>query len=98
MLGFRHKDRPVCQTRPYSAWQEVTICDRQIDQPEASPEELVELEVKGLPGTDSYDLTQVAWKLPVTNEHHVFSVDVSGKTVISSLTEPKSSAFRSCGC
>jgi hypothetical protein len=50
----------------------------------------VELEVEGLPGTDSYDLTQVAWKLPAHDEHHVFSVDVSGKTIISSLSEPKS--------
>ena len=50
----------------------------------------VELEVEGLPGTDSYDLTQVAWKLPAHDEHHVFSVDVSGKTVSSSLSEPKS--------
>ncbi len=50
----------------------------------------VELEVEGLPGTDSYDLTQVAWKLPAHDEHHVFSVDVSGKTVILSLSEPKS--------
>jgi hypothetical protein len=50
----------------------------------------VELEVEGLPGTDSYDLTQVAWKLPAHDEHHIFSVDVSGKTIISSLTEPKS--------
>ena len=50
----------------------------------------VELEVEGLPGTDSYDLTQVAWKLPAHDEHHVFSVDVSGTTVISSLSEPES--------